>query len=134
MRRGVSEKIRECRRECGYTQQMVATALNVDRTTYTCYESGKTEPSIDSISQMSKIFGVSINELLACYEDNAPTVSVASPGSSFRTGEGEGMSIRLLSKDEKEFIMLYRMMGEKEREELLKKGKALFNKMMEDDG
>ena len=131
MRRGVSEKIRECRRECGYTQQMVATALNVDRTTYTCYESGKTEPSVDSLAQMSKIFGIPLNELLACYEDNTHNVSVASPGNNFNT---ESMPIRLLTKDEKEFIMLYRMMGEKEREELLKKGKALFNKMMEDDG
>lgn len=134
MRRGVSEKIRECRRECGYTQQMVATALNVDRTTYTCYESGKTEPGIDSIAQLSKIFGVSISELLACYEDNAPAVTVASPGSSFRTGDGENMATRGLNKEEKEFIILYRMMGEKEREELYKKGKSLFNKMMEDDG
>ena len=134
MRRGVSEKIRECRRECGFTQQMVATALNVDRTTYTCYESGKTEPGIDSLAQMSKIFGISLNELLACYEDNTPTVSVASPVISFRTGEGDGLSTRGLSKDEKEFVILYRMMGEKEREELMKKGKALFNKMMEDDG
>jgi len=131
MRRGVSEKIRECRRECGYTQQMVATALNVDRTTYTCYESGKTEPGIDSIAQMSKIFGVPISELLACYEDSVPTVSVASPVSGFNS---DNMPIKTLSKDEKEFIVLYRMMGEKEREELLKKGKSLFNKMMEDDG
>ncbi len=131
MRRGVSEKIRECRRECGFTQQMVATALNVDRTTYTCYESGKTEPSVDSLAQMSKIFGISINELFACYEDNTATVSVASPGSAYNS---DSMPVRLLNKDEKEFIMLYRMMGEKEREELLKKGKALFNKMMEDDG
>ncbi len=131
MRRGVSEKIRECRRECGFTQQMVATALNVDRTTYTCYESGKTEPSVDSLAQMSKIFGIPLCELFACYEDSVPVVSVASPGSSFIA---DSMPVRGLAKDEKEFIMLYRMMGEKEREELLKKGKALFNKMMEDDG
>lgn len=133
MRQSVSEKIRECRRECGFTQQMVATALNVDRTTYTCYESGKTEPGIDSIAQMSKIFGVSMNELLASYEE-APTLAVASPGSQFRTTESDGMATKNLTKDEKELVILFRMMGEKEREELMKKGKALFNKMMEDDG
>ena len=35
------------------TQQQVADALNINRTTYTYYETGKTEPSIDTLSRFS---------------------------------------------------------------------------------
>ena len=134
MKREVSEKIREIRRECGFTQQMIATALNVDRTTYTCYESGKTEPSIDTLAQLCRIFNISLHELLEAY-DESQTSGVAASGDTMYTDiEVDIPSVRSLAKDEKEVLIIYRMMDAKKREDFIKKGQNLFNKMMEDDG
>lgn len=46
------------------TQQQVADALNINRTTYTYYETGKTEPSIDTLHKLIKIFGITYDDLL----------------------------------------------------------------------
>lgn len=46
------------------TQQQVADALNINRTTYTYYETGKTEPSIDNLHRLIQIFGITYDDLL----------------------------------------------------------------------
>lgn len=43
------------RKMCGFTQQQVADMLNLNRTTYTKYETGVSEPSIE-IMKKSPIF------------------------------------------------------------------------------
>ena len=52
-----------------YSQTEVARLLFMDRSTYSNYELGKTEPSIDPIKRMCKVFEVDATTLL-CYEDN----------------------------------------------------------------
>lgn len=46
------------------TQQQVADALNINRTTYTYYETGKTEPNINTLYKLIKLFDVSYNDIL----------------------------------------------------------------------
>lgn len=46
------------------TQQQVADSLHIDRTTYTCYETGKTEPNINTLYKLIKLFDVSYNDIL----------------------------------------------------------------------
>ena len=47
----------------GLTQKQVADALNIERSTYTYYERGRTTPTFSRIYRLSKIFGVSIDTL-----------------------------------------------------------------------
>ena len=56
------------------TQQQVADALNINRTTYTYYETGKTEPSIDNLHRLIQISGITYDDLLPS-EKNCLTVS-----------------------------------------------------------
>lgn len=51
------------------SQQQVAKLLNLDRSSISYYERGKAEPSIATLKQMGKIYGVSMNTLLI-YEKN----------------------------------------------------------------
>lgn len=46
------------------TQQEVAAAVGVDRTTYAKYESGASEPSIEMLQRLAKHFDVSLSQLL----------------------------------------------------------------------
>ncbi len=60
----LSKKTEKLRENCGYTQQQIAEALSIDRSTYAYYEIGKTTPDINTIIKLAKIFHISYNELL----------------------------------------------------------------------
>lgn len=51
------------------TQQQVADALNINRTTYTYYENGITEPSIDTLHKLIKILGISYDDILPSHKN-----------------------------------------------------------------
>ncbi len=56
--------LRVARRMKKLTQQKVADLMNIDRTTYTRYESGEIQVDNVKLLQLSEIFGVSIDFLL----------------------------------------------------------------------
>jgi len=53
------EKIRELRKEKGLTQEQVASYLNLDRSTYAYYESGRTRINVDVVVKLAYFFQVS---------------------------------------------------------------------------
>ena len=60
-----SKKIQEIRNKNKLTQEQFAEKLYVSRTAVSKWESGKGYPSIDSLKYISKIFNISIDELLS---------------------------------------------------------------------
>lgn len=50
--------LRELRLRVGYSQKNVADLLNVNRSTYSYYETGKTTPDPMTLNRIAKIFGV----------------------------------------------------------------------------
>lgn len=62
------EKIKKIRTDNNLTQEQFAEKLFVSRTAISKWESGKGYPSIDSLKYMSKIFNISIDELLSSEE------------------------------------------------------------------
>ena len=59
-----NEKLQELRKSRGLTQEELAEALFVSRTAISKWESGRGNPSIDSLKEISKYFSVTIDELL----------------------------------------------------------------------
>ena len=57
-------RIAELRREKHLTQTALALKLNVTQNMISFYESGKNEPSLNTLIEMSKIFGVSIDYII----------------------------------------------------------------------
>ena len=49
--------------------QRLANFLNVDRSTYSYYENGKTEPSITVLMRMAELFSVTLDSLLNMEKD-----------------------------------------------------------------
>ena len=49
-----NEKLKECRKQAGYTQLDMARLIGVARTTYAEYEQGKIQPPIDKIQKILK--------------------------------------------------------------------------------
>lgn len=61
---GFSEQLRKARIASGLTQQQVANAMGITNSTYCGYETGKRQPDVQKIKQLSKILGISGDALL----------------------------------------------------------------------
>ena len=59
-----NERLKTIRLECGKTQKEVYTALGLSPNGYASYEQGRTEPCIDTLIKLCKIFEVSADYLL----------------------------------------------------------------------
>lgn len=58
------EQLKVLRKKVGLTQADVASKLGIDRSTYTKYETGQSEPSFEMVQRLSALFGVSIELLV----------------------------------------------------------------------
>ncbi len=58
------KNLKEARIACCLTQKQVAKELNVVESCYANWEQGRTEPNIDMLRKLGKIFGVSIDDLI----------------------------------------------------------------------
>jgi transcriptional regulator with XRE-family HTH domain len=57
-------RLKELRKNAGYTQLEMSEKINVARTTYAEYEQGKIQPPIDKIQRICKTFRISTTELV----------------------------------------------------------------------
>ena len=58
------QNLKSIRRESGYTQKQVAEYLNVVESCYANWEQGRTEPNIEMLRKLGKIFHVSVDDLI----------------------------------------------------------------------
>lgn len=63
------ERMRKLRRWNGYTQAEIAAALSIHRSTYTYYETGKTRPTLETLTLLTRFYGVPLEFLLGVEED-----------------------------------------------------------------
>jgi transcriptional regulator with XRE-family HTH domain len=63
-----SEKMQQLRKENSMTQEQLAEELFVSRTAISKWESGKGYPNIESLKSISKLFSISIDDLLSSDE------------------------------------------------------------------
>lgn len=64
----VGERIAEHRKRLGFSQGELADKLYVTRQALSKWENGLSVPSIDALSEMSRMFGVSFEEILGLFE------------------------------------------------------------------
>ena len=58
------KNLKEARKACGLTQKQVALALDVVESCYANWEQGRTEPNIEMLRKLSRIFGVTLDDLI----------------------------------------------------------------------
>lgn len=59
----LGKRLKELREERKYLQIDIANMLGVSRSTYTQYETGKSEPDFSTVSKLTEIFNVSMDYL-----------------------------------------------------------------------
>jgi transcriptional regulator with XRE-family HTH domain len=106
--KNVGRRLRQYRVSCGLTQDQVASVLNINRTTYTKYETGVSEPSHELLGKIVSLFGTDYNSVLGDVD----------------TFERDVFDMKMpmynLTKDEQRVISAYRTFDENEREILNK--------------
>lgn len=60
----LQEKLKILRENNDMTQNDVAKVLNISRSTYSYYESGKNKPSLESIVILAKFYGITTDDIL----------------------------------------------------------------------
>lgn len=61
---GLEKRLKTLRKEKKLTQGQVADVLGLQRTTYTKYETGRSQPTLDTICRLAELFSVTVDELL----------------------------------------------------------------------
>lgn len=64
------QRLKELRKEKGLSQKNVADFIGKTYQAYSNYESGKREPDIETLKQLSHLFGVSVDYLIENDTDN----------------------------------------------------------------
>lgn len=118
-------KLKYYRDNCELSQQQVANILNIDRSTYTYYETGKTTPSASMLLKLSKIYNVPCAVFLECInqelEINSKVAdSVTKSGTANSYEENIDDKIYSLTKEEKDVVIAYRILDNNKKEELKK--------------
>lgn len=64
-----NEKLKECRKQAGYTQLDMARLIGVARTTYAEYEQGKIQPPLDKVQKILRSLPMLRGELVDGVDD-----------------------------------------------------------------
>ncbi len=67
--------LKSLRKELNITQQQVANAIHVSQQTYSDYENCKTEPTGETLIEIARFFGVTVDELLGNSDSLLPQIA-----------------------------------------------------------
>lgn len=116
----LSQRLKKFRTANKLTQGQVATCLELERSTYTYYETGRSQPSLDVLTKLALMYGVSLSHLLGIDngfpifnnsdESDAPEKSENSRKPSF---------LNELTRDEQNLTMNFRLLTAVQKDEML---------------
>jgi len=111
IKKTIGNKIRQVRSKLGMTQLEMAKAIRHSKQTISGYELGDTYPSIESLIQLSKLGGVSIDWLLTGQESGI-----------------QGIETEGLTTEERQLIDAYRNMGRMNQTAILRISRSIVKK------
>ena len=103
MSKEFGNKIYQRRKALGLTQQDIASVINVDRSTYSNYERGATEPDLKTLKKIADVLDVSVNVLL---DDEKEVKKVA---------DRSEIPMYNIAKSEKKLLVKYRILSEEQK-------------------
>lgn len=124
------------RQNSGLTQQQVADALHIERTTYTYYETGKTLPNVITLKKLAQIYHVSVDDLMPLETEEQMDLGDSDFSSTQRDENSPQSTARkisndkiyCLSNDEQSLIINYRILPKEAKQEIIEKIEKLTKK------
>ena len=118
----VGDLLKSYREACGFSQQQVADALGIDRSTYTYYELGNTTPNAPFIIKLSKIFNVSYTTFMEPFLKRESEVLLSDSGLSENSLSEKEIDFEIpeavysLSKEERSFLCMFRLLSAEQKQ------------------
>lgn len=83
MEYAIGKKIKELRKEAGFTQKQLAALLNKSETGFASWEQGLSEPSVNDIRMLCSILEVSADYLLGLEDETGEKVHIENSFNNF---------------------------------------------------
>lgn len=125
--------LKELRKSCNYSQDFVASQLSITRQTYSHYETGRITPPVNSLYNLSKLYGIPVNsflELSANYNLNMDYAPSSSVGEKLKKDDlneflehisttENNRKFRYLERHEKLFLYYFQLLDDRDQEDIL---------------
>ena len=121
MKMTLGESLKTIRKRFNMTQDEVAVFLGVSRSGYTYYETGKSEPSIDTLKKLATIYDITVDEILSMQNKKVMGRKIAEDDIAASGAD----PIMFMKKDEKSLVMAYRLASKENKEKILSEAFAL---------
>lgn len=112
----LSEQLKIIRKANKFTQQGLADAIGIERSTYASYETGRNKPDVILLSKIAKVFGVSSDYILEI--DTTALLNVEDIPVQYKKKSGNQL-VSTLSKEEKVVLAKYRLLSDSKKTELV---------------
>lgn len=117
--------LRDVRKSKNMSQQQVADILGIDRSTYSYYETGKSELDIKTLLALCEIFGVTLDEMLNQDEVVLSTELVTNVKAAYQAIQEENIP---LSQYEQRLLQYVRLMDDRQRSKMLEYAMQILDK------
>ena len=126
----LSKRLKELRKSHNYTQEFVASYLNIIRQTYSHYETGRNTPSSDTLYKLATLYSVPVNDLMQLtidinsniYSDSptpSPYVNELSNYLDYTNNPLNIKKLKHLNRKEKELLYYFEKLIAKDQEDIL---------------
>ena len=112
----LSEQLKIIRKANKFTQQGLADAIGIERSTYASYETGRNKPDVNLLSKIAKVFNVSSDFILEI--DTTVPLNVEDISVQYKKKSGNKL-VSTLSKEEKNVLAKYRLLSDDKKTELV---------------
>ena len=112
----LSEQLKIIRKANKFTQQGLADAIGIERSTYASYETGRNKPDAVLLSKIAKVFDVSSDFILEI--DTTVPLKVEDISVQYKKKSGNKL-VSTLSKEEKNVLAKYRLLSDNKKAELV---------------
>lgn len=116
--RTLGEKLRELREYYCVSQAQVAQSLNIDRSTYSNYELDRTQPNLENLVRLARLFGVPKGSLLPDDEEEE---------TSFKELLKHSGMLSSLNKEERGLVLRFRGMSRAHKDKIHERMDELAN-------
>ena len=112
----LSEQLKIIRKANKFTQQGLADAIGIERSTYASYETGRNKPDAVLLSKIAKVFDVSSDFILEI--DTTVPLNVEDISVQYKKKSSNKL-VSTLSKEEKNVLAKYRLLSDNKKAELV---------------
>jgi len=131
--RPLEKYLKELRKSYSYSQEYVASQLNITRQTYSHYETGRITPPIDSLYNLSRLYKVPLNSFLELSINHQQDTEHSMEESNGNKLENDDINeflkhisipennkkFKFLKRQEKLVLYYYQLLDDRDQEDLL---------------